>query len=227
MIPTIIFLLLKRYSRINPLGAARLEIILAKAGKRIFAMAFCLFFTAFIFSQEKRLEYNIKRNGDVVGNILFTQSSYGNRTTLKLESEVRTRFIFLFTVKSQEETIYNDGIMTWSSVYRKMNGNVKTDKKIKATGNSYTIYKGANTETLSNYPIHYNMLSLYALEPLEISKVYSEIFQQFLDIENPDQHHYTIKFPDGNYNKYYYNNGRCIKVEVHNSLYNAVIELNN
>ena len=227
MIPTIIYLLLKRYNRINPSGAARLEIILAKIKKRIFAFALCFFVTAFAFSQEKKLEYNIKRNGDVVGNILFIQNSNGNRTTLKMESEVRIRFVFLITVKAQEETIYDNGIMTWSSVFRKTNENVKADKKTKAAGSSYTIYKGSNAETLNNYPIRYNMLSIYILEPVNISKVYSDNFQQFIDIQKLEERHYKIKFPDGNYNEYYYNNGVCTKVEVHNTLYSATVELNN
>ncbi len=227
MIPTIIFFLLRRYKRINPSGAARLEIILAGIGKRIVAFAIYFLITVFAFSQEKNLKYNIKRNGNMVGNILFTQHTLGNRTTLKLESEVRTRIIFLIISKAQEETIYDSGIMTWSSIFRKTNDNVKADKKTKATGNSYTIYKGTNTEILNNYPIRYNMLSIYILEPVNISKVYSDNFQQFVDILKLETQHYKIKFPDGNYNEYYYNNGVCTKVEVHNTLYRATIELNN
>src|SRR6186997_2033699 len=82
-------------------------------------------------AQEKRLEYTIKRNGDVVGNIHFAHGIAGSRTVLTLESEVDTRFIFNFKVKTKEETIYDKGIMTWSSIFRNLNGNVKVDKKSK------------------------------------------------------------------------------------------------
>jgi hypothetical protein len=181
--------------------------------------------TVFANAQERKLEYNIKRNGDIVGSIQFVQNISGNRTTLKLESEVKTRFIFTFTAKAQEEAIYDNGIMTWSSIYRKMNGNVKADKKTKANGNSYTVYKGTNTETMNNYPIRYNMLSIYVLEPVSITKVYSDNFQQQVDILKLADHHYKIKFPDGNYSEYFYTNGVCSKVEIHHSLYSATIEL--
>lgn len=176
-------------------------------------------------AQEKKLQYNIKRNGDVVGNIQFTQNIAGSRTTLKLESEVRTRFIFTFTAKAQEEAIYDNGIMTWSSIFRKMNGSVKADKKTKANGNAYTVYKGATTETITNYPIRYNMLSIYIAEPVNVAKVYSDNFQQQIDIQKIADHHYKIKFPDGNYNEYFYANGICSRVEIHHSLYSATIEL--
>jgi len=181
--------------------------------------------TISVHSQQKKLEYSIKRNGDVVGTINFTHGIAGNRTVLTLESEINTRFIFNFKAKAKEEAIYDDSVLTWSSIYRKLNGNVKVDKKTKATGNTYTVYKGSKTETLNNYPIRYNMLSIYVTEPVNISKVYSDNFQQQIDILKIADHHYKIKFPDGNYSEYFYTNGVCSKVEVHHSLYRATIEL--
>jgi len=178
-----------------------------------------------INAQQKKLEYNIKRNGDVVGNIYFIQGIVGNRTVLTMESEVNTRFIFSFKAKAKEEVIYDNGIMTWSSIFRKLNGNVKVDKKTKANGNAYTVYKGGKTETLNNYPIRYNMLSVYISEPVNITKVYSDNFQQQIDIQKITDHHYKIKFPDGNYNEYFYTNGVCSKIEIHHSMYSATIEL--
>ena len=176
-------------------------------------------------AQERRLAYAIKRNGDVVGNIHFIQRIAGTRTVLTMESEVNTRFIFNFKARAKEEAIYDNGIMTWSSIFRKLNGNIKADKKTKAVGNTYTIYKGNKTETLKNYPIRYNMLSIYLSEPIDVSKVYSDNFQQQIDIQKIAAHHYKIKFPDGTSNEYYYTNGICSKVEIHHSMYRATIEL--
>ena len=181
--------------------------------------------TISVQAQQKKLEYNIKRNGDVVGKINFTHGIAGNRTVLTLESEVNTRFIFNFKAKAKEEAIYDDSIMTWSSIYRKLNGNVKVDKQTKVNGSVYTVFKGSKTETLNNYPIRYNMLSIYISEPVNILKVYSDNFQKQLDIQKIADHHYKIKFPDGNYSEYFYTNGICSKVEIHHSLYSATIEL--
>ncbi len=191
---------------------------------KAFPLLFCLA-TLCASAQERRLAYDIKRNGDIVGNIHFTQLVAGSRTVLKMESEVNTRFIFNFKAKAKEEAIYDNGIMTWSSIFRKLNGNVKADKKTKAVGNAYTIYKGNKTEIVKNYPIRYNMLSVYLTEPIDVVKVYSDNFQQQIDIQKIDTHHYKIKFPDGTYNEYYYTNGICSKVEIHHSMYTATIEL--
>jgi len=190
-----------------------------------FSLLVLLSITISVQAQQKRLEYNIKRNGDVVGTIIFTHGITSNRTVFTMESEVNTRFIFNFKAKAREEAIYDDSILTWSSVYRKLNDNVKVDKKTKANGNVYTVYKGSKTETLNNYPIRYNMLSIYVIEPLNIPKVYSDNFQQQLDIQKIADHHYKIKFPDGNYNEYFYTGGVCSRVEVHHTMYSATIEL--
>jgi hypothetical protein len=176
-------------------------------------------------AQQKKLEYTIKRNGEVVGNIHFTHGIAGSRTVLTMASEVNTHFIFNFKAKTKEETIFDKGIMTWSSIFRKLNGNVKVDKKTRANGNIYTVYKGSKTETLANYPIRYNMLSFYVIEPVNITQVYSDNLQQQLDIQKIADHHYKIKFPDGNYNEYFYTNGVCSKIEIHHRLYSALIEL--
>jgi len=190
-----------------------------------FSLLVLLSITISAQAQQKRLEYNIKRNGNVVGTIIFTHGITSNRTVFTMESEVNTRFIFNFKAKAREEAIYDDSILTWSSVYRKLNDNVKVDKKTKANGNVYTVYKGSKTETLNNYPIRYNMLSIYVIEPLNIPKVYSDNFQQQLDIQKIADHHYKIKFPDGNYNEYFYTGGVCSRVEVHHTMYSATIEL--
>ncbi len=225
MIPTILFFLLRRYKRHQPAKAERIQQFITKAGKAVFLIVLSTAISAIASSQEKKLEYQIIRNGNVVGDILFTQNSTGNRTTLKMESEVKTRFIFTFTAKAQEETIYDNGIMTWSFIYRKMNGNEKANKKTKAFGNSYTIFKGSKTETLNKFPIRYNMLSLYTTEPAAISQVYSDNFEQLLTIQKTAEHKYKIELPDGNYNNYLYENGILNTIEIHHSLYSASIQL--
>ena len=225
MTPTILYFLLRYYRRHCPEKAERIQKLFLKVSRAVMLILLSTLVPALVFTQEKKMEYNIKRNGDVVGNVQFTQNSSGNRTTMKLESEVKTRFIFTFTAKGNEEAIYDNGIMTSSSIYRKLNGNVKADKKTKASGNSYTIYKGNKTETLNNYPIRYNMLSIYSKEPVNIPQVYSDNFQRFLDIQKINSQHYKIKFPDGNYSEYYYDAGVCARVEFHHSLYSATIEL--
>ena len=225
MIPAIILFLLRRYRRTNPVAAERLAMKVKIAGRMLFFILLFMSFTYSASSHENKLHYIIKRKGSEVGSLFFTQQSAGNKTVMKLSSEVRTRLVFLFTAKGEEEAVYENGILTSSWIFRKMNGSEKANKRTRLSGNNYIITKGSKSETLNNYPIRFNMLSLYSLEPSSIGKVYSDNFQAFLDIQTLAPHHYQIKFPDGNYNEYFYRNGVCTRVVIHHSLYNATIEL--
>ena len=225
MIPTIIYLVLRRYWRSNPEKAERLDMILRKTSRIVLFFIVLLLISHFALPQSIKFEYSIKRKGTEIGTMLLSQQLSGNKTLYKIESNIKARLVFLITVKALEEAIYENGIMTWSFLYRKMNSTEKVNKKTQLSGNNYVITKGRQSEALNNYPIRYNMICLYLQEPITISKVYSDNFQQFLAIQKLGDHHYKIDFPDGNYNEYHYSNGLCSKVEVRHRFYNSTIEL--
>jgi hypothetical protein len=144
-----------------------------------------------------------------------------------MESDVKTRFIFTFIAHALEEAVYFNGVLLRSSIYRQLNGNEKANKQHQETNRQYIVHKGRETEVLNNFPITYNMLSLYSKEPESVSKVYSDNFETFLAIQQPEPHKYKVTLPDGNYNYYYYKNGILNQIEVHHSIYSANIILMN
>jgi len=225
MIPAIIYLLLRKYRLSHPDKAQKIINNVKKLSQVILLIVMFLAVPQIAGSQNHTLEYVIKRKGNNVGALHFTQQLAGSKLLLKLESEVKTRMIFLFTAKAKEESIYENGILTWSSIYRKLNGNEKVNKKISLSGNKYIVSHGPRSEFSNNYPIQYNMICLYTKEPVHIKAVYSENFERFINIEVIAAHHYKIRFPDGNYNEYFYTNGICTKIKVNHSLYSATIEL--
>jgi hypothetical protein len=177
-------------------------------------------------SQAKSLNYQIMRKGSKVGSLHFSQFVSAGMNYLEMESEVKTSFVFTFTAKVKEEAVYySNGVLLRSSIYRKMNGSEKVNKQHHEANNQYIIHSGKDSVVTKNYPITYNMLSLYNEEPVNVSKVYSDIFETFLAIQKTGDHDYKIDLPDGNYNCYYYKDGVLNLVEVHNSLYSATIVL--
>lgn len=227
MIPTIIYLLLRRYRRSNPEKAERLATIMRNISRIVLLFILLLLLSHFSWSQNTRLEYSIKRRGSEIGTMSFSQQLSGDKTAFKIESTIKARLVFLITIKALEEAIYENGIMTWSFLYRKMNDAEKLNKKTQLAGNSYLVTRGRQQEKMNNFPIRYSMICLYLREPVTETKVYSDNFQTFLDIKKLGDHHYKIDFPDGNYNEYHYRNGLCSKVEVNHKLYRSTIELKN
>jgi hypothetical protein len=222
MIPTILFLLLRKY---HPSAAVKVQLFFTQSAR---VLLFIVLFTALSHigsAQERKLEYVIKRKGSEVGYLSLIQKSTQNRISLKLVSEVRTRMIFLFTASGEEEAIYENGMLTSSSLFRKMNGKEKANKRLNWNGRQYVMTKGDESESFNLAPIRHNMLMLYLIEPQSYSRVFSDNFQRYVDITCLGLHQYRIKFPDGNYSDYFYRNGICIRIEIHHSLYQAVMEL--
>jgi len=228
MIPVIIIWLIRRYGEKNKIKNIAILLKNSKKYLRPFSLLFLVsLLSVNSYSQNKVLTYQIVRNGNKVGTLRFSETSTGDMDYLKMESDVKTRFVFTFTAHSNEEAIYYNGVLLRSSIYRKLNGTEKANKQHQAGNQQYVIHAGQRTEVTKSFPITYNMLSLYSKEPQNISQVYSDNFQSFIAIQKTDQHKYKITLPDGNYNYYYYKNGVLNLVEVHHSLYSANIVLIN
>jgi hypothetical protein len=222
MVPVLIIWLIRRFRRSQRINKS------AKKLQRIAGVllpAIILLFALSASSQNRSLNYQILRNGNKVGTLRFSESTTGNMDYLKMESDVKTRFIFTFTAHASEEAVYYKGVLLHSSIYRKLNGNEKVNKQHQADNRQYIIHTGKNSGITKNYPITYNMLSLYSREPENIPDVYSDNFERFVPIAKTAAHTYKVTLPDGNYNYYYYKNGMLTLVEVHHSLYSANIVL--
>ena len=184
-----------------------------------------IFLTLTGFSQSKSLDFQIVRNENKIGTVRFSQNTSGATDSLKMESNVKTKFIFTFIGFVLESATFHNGVLLESSIYRKFNGDEKANKKHRAVNSQYVISKGKNSMVMKDYPITYNMLSLYSHEPVNISKVYSDNFEKFLSIQKLDMHKYKITLPDGNYNIYHYKDGVLNRVEVHHTFYTVNLVL--
>ena len=193
-----------------------------------YKVAIPLFFAMVPFianAQQQNLAYTITRDGQNIGSMNIMETKAGDKISYKLESEIKTKFIFSFTAKGIEEAVYRKGVLVYSSIYQKLNGKEKLNKQIKLTGNNYVITDKEDSQQLHNVSIAYNMVCLYTNEPLHLVQIFSDKFQKFLAIQKIAEHHYKINFPDGNFNEYIYSNGICKKIEVKHSFYNVLMEL--
>jgi len=199
-----------------------------EAGISVKFMIWVFFFVSIMgaaSSQEKRLLYQVTKNGTVIGSMQLAELTFPDKVVVKLDSKIKTHNLFSVSVLTREETVFQNGMITYSSIYRNLNGDEKENKQLKVSASNYKIEKGNKTEMLNFYPIKHNMLSLYFSEPVHIPKLYSDNLQEFLDIKKlaPDQ--YQVTFPNGNYNLFFYKDGICQKINVHHSLYNVEIIL--
>lgn len=182
-----------------------------------------LFSCSITLSFAQQSKFNIKRNGVVIGQLYFQQKEEGENVFLKIISNVHTRFVVKIDVETEDVAHFKNGKLISSGVNRSVNGHAKESKTTNWVANYYETQWGNKTNRLKQ-PINYTMMLLYAKEPVNIPKIYSDNFQCFLPIKNFGNHHYRIDLPDGNYNDYHFENGVCKRVIVNHSLYTISME---
>lgn len=176
-------------------------------------------------AQEKTVNYNVLRNGTVIGQMQFSQKTNNDDVFLKISSEVKTRLIFGIDIKTEEGSHFKNGKLISSYVKRHVNGKEKANKTTQLIDSGYkTLAENKKGQIKQNY-IDYNLMLLYSKEPVSKNQVYSDSFQQFLVIKKTNTHSYRIVLPDGNYNDYHFLNGVCQKVELHHSLFTINIQI--
>ncbi len=176
-------------------------------------------------SQSRQINYSITKGGDHIGWLNIDENRNGNRTTLQLTSEIKTRIIVPINVYTNESSTYENGQLIFSSISRKTNGNTKLNKQTKWMDDKYEVVENGGKENLHHAFIGINLLSLYLMEPKDIDEVYSDNHECFIKIIKTNDGGYKLKFPDGNSNCYYYKDGICMKIKIVHKFYSANIIL--
>jgi type II secretory pathway pseudopilin PulG len=208
MIPLLIFWLLKNFRKVKTAAQK------SAMTKSLHLMLTLMLLSSSIHAQERVYRYNVFHSGEIKGELVVSQKVSAKQVHVKIVSEVRTRFLIKVIVKSIEEAIFEDGVLVYSSLYRLVNGDEKTNQQIQATGVGYKLTSKNKTTTVPSYPIHHSILLLYYQEPVNISKVYSDNFQQYVDVKKVGANKYLVTLPNGNTTYYCYKNGICTSVEV-------------
>ena len=186
--------------------------------KYLFTFLF-LITVIFAYTQQRKLYYDVMRNGKVIGNISFVELIQGQKKILSMTSDVKTRYIFAFTDNTSETASYDNGVMIYSSFYQKQTGSGTSTKTTIASGKDYKLTDDGVSTLTHLDPIRYNMLLLYTTKPEGISKVYSANSQKHLEIKKVEENKYRLTLPDGKFNYYTYQNGICTRVEIVRTLF--------
>ena len=228
MVPALLYLLVRKYvNRKWPHVGRRVKQLICQRNLfRSLAFLSMLFFQIASLKAQDELKYIVVRNGKVIGWTKITRTNVDQRVDIKLESEVKTTFVFQFVVKAVEQATFSNGNLVYSSQFRKLNADVKENKSMKLTSRGYVVYRGNDTQPLPFAGLRNHMLGLYFAEPSQELKVYSDSFQQILNIEKLAEGAYKIRLPDGNSCSYYYKNGLCTSIKIDSRLYSAELMLN-
>jgi hypothetical protein len=223
MIPTLIIWLIKKYL-LNSKKSKQRNHITALTKTIIPVILFVLFAIPAI-AQRQAHRYIVLYRGKNVGAMYLTQIQSGDELSLKVTSNIQMHMLMSIKVNVAEESSYKQDKLISSSVYREVNGKEKANRQTRYCNGCYEIITEGKRSVLNKTSIQYNLVRLYCREPIGFTQVYSDAFQQFLNLKALSAHKYRLELPDGNFNVYSYQNGICSKVEVHSTFYTIQMQL--
>ena len=227
MIPFLIYMIIKKWRRQSRAGIYLQVRNFLSTRYQIIFLSLVIILLALIpvlsRSQSQNLHYKIVQGGDEIGWMRLDRVISGNRSTLLLISEIKTRVIFLIKVCAKETAEFENGRLIHSTQFRKTNGDVKLNKLTRLKANKYEVEENGEKQNLAFTNITTNLLSLYFQEPVGINTLYSDKFECFVKVTKTDDGGYKVKFPDGNSNVFYYSGGICTKIIIEHTFYTATI----
>ena len=170
-------------------------------------------------AQDKNLSFEVWKNRSHIGNISMTEKFSSDSVVYDLSSKIIAKAIIKINITGIEKSIYKNGTLVYSSVSRKLNSRLKVNKKLFLHDGTYNLINKGRESTLPIDKIKDNLVTLYFNEPVNLSQVYCDNHESMARIVLLESGRYRVTFPDGSYNVFYYQNGKCVKVEAFNSLY--------
>ncbi len=224
MIPMLILYLIKKFKR-GSRFSKRIACVKRIAMKLKIAAALFIVTTSHANDkkQVQHVSYNVVRNNTVIGTINVTCDIENDSTIYSLDSDIDVRFLLKFSIKGEETSIYKNGILIYSSVFRKVNNKVKAHHNVVYRNKKYHLKKSGSSKKLDFTTIRDNLVMLYFKEPKGVKSIYCDNIKSIVKLEELGNGKYKVDFSDGKFNIFHYENGKCVKVEANSALFSVTL----
>ena len=181
-----------------------------------------LLLLALAFGQAQPLQYEILLGDKNIGKLDVQPSDLNHDDyTISMKAHMSLPFT---SVHSNFDVVFQNGTLSESKMVQKMNDKVREHSIIERNGNHYEMKINGEQKTIKG-DITYSVVQLYHFEPKDRDKVFSERFGAYATITELEPHYYKISFPDGNDNKYRYENGICVEMTTKHTLAKVTFQL--
>ncbi len=187
----------------------------------LFSALYLSFIPAF---EQQHLKYDVIRNGKIIGQLSSIKTTKNNVVEYRAESNVEVNVIFAIKIYTFVSGVFSNGQLTDGKIIRRVNGKDKANAHIYWSHDKYYIREEMKTKEFKDH-IYYTTACLMNREPLNLTRIFSENYQKFLDIIQVKPHQYKLSLPDGNYNYYTYTNGICTEAKISTTFSTAYFRL--
>ena len=173
------------------------------------------------------ISFEILKKDKPIGYLTISKEVHGEKVVYNAESEVTAKFILTFKASGKEKSVYQNGRLVYSSVYRKINSKVKLDQHLLFKDGKYLFTDESSAICLENiHEIRRNLITLLCSEPITVGEVYSDKFKQMISIHKLGPSKYKVIHPNGDYTLYTYRKGKCIEAMVFGSFFKVKLKPN-
>ena len=225
MIPALILYLIKRFKRKSnsSKNSNAIKKLSAKLKSILFLVAITSFFAFTNIEERKALTYNVLKNNKVIGVIKIDKSALADSVVYTLESEIKAKFLFKFNITGKEKSIYRNGKLVYSSVFRTLNKKPKTNHEIVLKDGKYQLHSSKTLQNLELDLVKQNLITLYFKEPIGVTSIFCDNLMKTVRIKPLGNSKYKVDFSNGKYNIFHYNDGKCIKIEAVSNLFSVTL----
>ncbi|MGB4770312.1 MAG: DUF6134 family protein [Chitinophagaceae bacterium] len=171
-----------------------------------------------------KLQYDVIRNNKVIGHMQAIRTSKGSFTEYLTESSVKVSVVIELAIYTKVIGIFGQGQLISGSVIRRVNSSDKVNATIRWQKDKYVIEEDGEKMTVPE-KISYSSACLMHVEPVGLTRIFSEASKKFIPIRQFKPHQYELQLPDGNKNFYSYSDGVCVSAEVNTTLSKAFFRL--
>lgn len=150
--------------------------------------------------------------------------SKGSYTEYLTESSVKVSVIVELAIYTKVIGVFGQGQLLSGSVVRRVNSSNKVNATITWQKDKYVIEEDGEKLTITE-KIPYASACLMHIEPVGLTRIFSEANKKFIPIRQLKPHQYELQLPDGNKNYYTYADGVCVSAEVNTTLSKAFFRL--
>jgi hypothetical protein len=175
-------------------------------------------------SENLKLNYDVIRNGNVIGYLHASRINSDNQVEYINESNVSVTLLFTLSMYSKVTGAFRNGMLINGTALRKVNGHNKVNTVIQWQSNHYLLKVDDDQKEIRE-KITYTTACLFNVEPIGITRIFSENFGKFISLKEVRPHYYELHLPDGNKNYYSYSNGICTGAEVNTNFTKAFFRL--
>ncbi len=184
---------------------------------KIFLLGYFLVLNTLLFAQQKDIFFEVIFKDEKIGTLHAKEVLSGNKSVKNLNINTDATYLFVTVhVESEVTSTYENGILIEGTAFRDANrGSSNVHARVTKIGSRiYQRERNGLRDEIYNELITFCVIDLYFQEPVEVTKVFSNMYAQMLVLKKVSPGKYQLITPDDNDSFYSYKNGKLVTIEV-------------